>query len=580
MSATTTSRPLPERPPPAAALARIDALISSFPTGTPPRAGVIPAGEGGAVNARPLPLPPAPLAATAPSSTPASSTSSATSEPRVLDTATLLARACGCPLTEDILAQLKAFMCAHSHADVDAALDAALDAYASRSAAAAPATAVATGSTSVASRAFGLLSLMGVSGGGPEPPASPRSLISAPIVVTHAAGPDSSAIPTLPAEYPDVRLSTSMLVYGPHNAVAAGEDATRAAAPAASAAPSGASSRALSLSGTAADSTGPRRRGPIMSSSSAPRRASASAVTSMRLAPTPVHVELVQTFEVTNRSKTKAHVTVRPLQAFPDGRTCFIRVDPPSLLLKKAESALVSVYVQLLRPGAHVDAFVAVETVGGLRTLVLIRALAEVSVFGLAPEDAECVESAGVAGIPKPLALLRDRIVDGEGGAGLLNEGLFRIQPSGEEVQSVREQLNQCTFAGAAAPCSAIAAAHMIKVYLRELPRRLLSAVPTEALLSASSDEQCEALVVTYLTPAYAAILRWFVDLLARVAVHERDNRMGVKALAVCVGPNLFDTDEAVNPMQALMTSQKAVHVVQKLTTQRLADMQAHDDDD
>lgn len=289
---------------------------------------------------------------------------------------------------------------------------------------------------------------------------------------------------------------------------------------------------------------------------------------------------------------------------------CFISVEPSSLSLKKGASGRVAVSVTLLRPGTTVNALLAVEVAGGLRLMVMVRALAEKRVFGiplallpLAPLGAPgaggvvvppgfaaaassgsgsvagSIAAAGVGavgpiGVPRTLAALRVALCrDG----GLRTEGVFRMSAGGEEIASVRGALDAGVFDGAASPCSPLAAAQLIKVFLRELmPSKVLASLPTEPLLAVVTPEQCAALADAHL-PAGSplrCLLDWLVDCLAETAEQEVSNRMGAKALAVCVAPNLLDTDvsnAAINPMTALMCSQKTVHMLAKLVERRLA---------
>jgi hypothetical protein len=83
-------------------------------------------------------------------------------------------------------------------------------------------------------------------------------------------------------------------------------------------------------------------------------------------------------------------------------------------------------------------------------------------------------------------------------------------------------------------------------------------------LLSAGDDGGALACLDLVRGPA-KTILLWLRDLLVSVASHEGRNKMSLKALAICTGPNLFMTDESVNPLEALMISQKAVALLLRL---------------
>jgi hypothetical protein len=141
-------------------------------------------------------------------------------------------------------------------------------------------------------------------------------------------------------------------------------------------------------------------------------------------------------------------------------------------------------------------------------------------------------------------------------------EGIFRVAPTDAEKDLLRRQLDAGTFGAgghaASRAASGITTAAMVKVFLRELPSPIFSSIPKEMLLAAVDDPGTLACLDLVRGPA-KTILLWLRDLLVTVASHEGANKMSLKALAICTGPNLFVTDESVNPLEALMISQKAV---------------------
>lgn len=387
------------------------------------------------------------------------------------------------------------------------------------------------------------------------------------------------------APYPDVRLSAYVLPLGPRHVV--GQRVPPHGAAAARPPPSGPLppprqvQRSVSSSGGASAAT----------VAAATAAASASAIALGTLAhplpplldasssPTlcPVHTPLAVALTLTNVGRATALVSVRPLQSVVGG-LALLAVSPTTLSLKRGESGTLSVHVHLLRPGVCLDALFAVEVAGGHRLCALVRALGSPTVFGvhlsevpLAHRDAP--GAAGHEGIPVPLSLLRERLFAVGGGSalrGLDEEGLFRVAPSIEERENLRAQLDAGTFRGAASACTGIAAAHMVKQFLRELPVPLFAAVPTEVLLAANTEAECIA-AVGALAPPARAVLSWLAELLCAAAAHEGSNKMDARSLAICAGPNLFATDETVNPMEALMASQKAVNLLLRIVLARAA---------
>ena len=357
------------------------------------------------------------------------------------------------------------------------------------------------------------------------------------------------------ADYPDIRLSHILLPFGPEHA-----HGERIPAP-----------------GAAASRPPPPVSLPSLTNNTINNSSSSSTTTSnfplapsinnLNLLPCPANTTLTCGLTLTNRGKPKAIVSVRPLQSFIQGDACLVSVEPATVVLDKGKSTVVHITLRLLRPCITNDAFIVIEVAGGNRILVLARAYCERTVFGMRLQDVPTTSNAGYDNIPVPLALLGDRLIS-DGGNTLKMEGIFRVAPSNEEKNLIRKTLNDGTFTLTYPVVSGIAIAHMIKVFLRELPQPLFSAIPTETLLNAMNEEDCISLI-GWLTPPSSIIFAWLVDLLMEVIKYEQYNKMGAKNLAICTGPNLFVTDESVNPMEALMTSQKAVNALYQIINAR-----------
>ena len=109
-------------------------------------------------------------------------------------------------------------------------------------------------------------------------------------------------------------------------------------------------------------------------------------------------------------------------------------------------------------------------------------------------------------------------------------------------------------------------AAHALKALLRELSPPLLAPLPVEALLGLGRGSAPARELIAALPPVEAAALSWLIDLLARTAAHEPHSRMGARALAVCVAPNLLSLDASGdNPMLALALVTKAAELLHTL---------------
>ena len=382
-------------------------------------------------------------------------------------------------------------------------------------------------------------------------------------------------------EYPDVRLSTHVAVFSaahaagprrpPHGAAAVG-----APVPALSPHISSAASSALSLkSATTAAAAAALALGPFL----------LPATTQGPLPRCPVHVPLEVRLELTNAGNRSVLVSARPLQSTL-GNAALVSVSPPSLMLKRGAKGSILLRLIFLRPLVEVGALVAIEVADGPRLCVAVRAASSNAAFGCPLPDvpvalAAASGAAGREGVPLPLVLLRERLCapqrGGPGAGGgpradsLSEEGVFRASPSAEERENLRAQIDAGTFQGAAGACTGVAAAYMVKLFFRELPSPLLSRLPAEDLMSAAGADATTFAACRRLAPRERTLLMWLADLLVATAARETANKMGLRNLAICVGPNLFATDEAANPMEALMASQKTVALLLRVleATQR-----------
>ena len=422
-----------------------------------------------------------------------------------------------------------------------------------------------------------------------------------------AAPPSTSAMSGLDA--PDIRLESHVLTFEP--SAAAGQVSATNLGPRA---PGAAAGSSASASPYTASSAPPAADAPpyVTLGDVAPagvQLEASSTGDASPAVPCPLHVTLRLPLALSNWGKHKALVSARPLTAFPSGGDAYLAVTPQSLVLRRGEAGALSVTLQLLRPDANVAALLVIESstgVGGAAgsvQLVLVRACAEFACFGVRIEDVPAVaRHAGYARIPLPLALLREAlvVVSAEQMAPLLDtEGIFRVAPAALDVLEIRRVLSGATRAGAAAAtaaaataaaataagaggcaldsntvsrlcrCGALAVAHAIKLWLRELPMPLLSSIPVEALLAAAGEDAYVAVAARYLPDTPRRVFAWLVDLLLLVAAREEANKMSAKALAICVAPNLFAGDVAANPMLALMVGQKVVALLTAVLTVR-----------
>jgi len=99
------------------------------------------------------------------------------------------------------------------------------------------------------------------------------------------------------------------------------------------------------------------------------------------------------------------------------------------------------------------------------------------------------------------------------------------------------------------------------QVWFRELPAPILNTKDTSVmkliqpnLVTANFPE-----ITSKLQPLSLALLYWLFDLCAEVSKHEEKNKMGIKALAIVMAPNLYRVEDN----DAVMTAQLQPKVTQ-----------------
>ena len=171
------------------------------------------------------------------------------------------------------------------------------------------------------------------------------------------------------------------------------------------------------------------------------------------------------------------------------------------IIVRKRHS--VEIGIELLPKQSDKEFFIffVLQFACGFRMLFRTRAVVMPSVFGIDPSTLprELVPSAGL--IPSTLVLMRDYLMSN---GGMEAEGIFRLAADEAEMATVRSALNSGTFE----KCRDInCIATSIKVFFRELPSPVLSAIPKEVLMNLSSLEDAQHAVHT-LSDDMAALLK------------------------------------------------------------------------
>jgi len=187
-----------------------------------------------------------------------------------------------------------------------------------------------------------------------------------------------------------------------------------------------------------------------------------------------------------------------------------------------------------------------------MRFFILLTGESEKCVFGVPVSDLDVTEDGGLK-IPSVLVTMKNYLYEN---GGIQVEGILHAG-SDSEMVLVKDQLNRGTFCG----CKDIhAIANLIKVWFRELPEPILNVIPAETLNDSAKDFME---IYHSLPEPNKSLLQWLLDLLTDVAAREKENKMGVKTLAIVISPNLYST----NSTDPIAMQQKVVAFIQNLIT-------------
>lgn len=280
----------------------------------------------------------------------------------------------------------------------------------------------------------------------------------------------------------------------------------------------------------------------------------------------PLNKPLADTVTLVNPNNKRAKWSIPAPAATADYD---IKFTPTSGTLGKGEKAVIKVELTVKRMTRSLHKLFPVEVADGLRHLLVLNLDSEKMVFGV-PWD--CVEMVPFTGahltnvmVPKVLVDLQRFLYDRK---ALDVVGIFRLAADETEIPGIKRLINQGKFSAQSVK-DVNCVSTLIKVFFREMPAPLLNVIPAEKFINAHSEDQCLALFETLPEPNKGVFL-WLLDLMADVAKNHQVNRMGTKAIAIVVAPNLFLPGKDEDPMKSLLVSQKTVNFVANVLVHRM----------
>ena len=175
--------------------------------------------------------------------------------------------------------------------------------------------------------------------------------------------------------------------------------------------------------------------------------------------------------------------------------------------------------------------------------------------FGVDPSKVETARLGEYKSrIPRILIFLKDQLIKKN---GLEAVGIFRIAPDADDCMFIKNEIDAgrwlSTCKNGDVDCHIYA--NLIKVYFRDLPRKILSGINIGLVNKLSTEADAGSLMHTLPEPASSLFL-WLLDLFILVSSQQFVNKMTIQNLAICFGPNLCDTDH-LDPFEAIQFSQK-----------------------
>ncbi|ELW70190.1 Protein FAM13A [Tupaia chinensis] len=129
---------------------------------------------------------------------------------------------------------------------------------------------------------------------------------------------------------------------------------------------------------------------------------------------------------------------------------------------------------------------------------------------------------------------------------GLTQEGLFRVNGNVKVVEQLRWQWESGAPMELGRDGDVCSAASLLKLFLRELPDRLITAALQPRFIQLFQDGRHDAQesslrdLIRELPEPHYCLLKYLCRFLTKVAKHHLQNRMSVHNLATVFGPNCF----------------------------------------
>ncbi|XP_042791842.1 protein FAM13A isoform X3 [Panthera leo] len=139
---------------------------------------------------------------------------------------------------------------------------------------------------------------------------------------------------------------------------------------------------------------------------------------------------------------------------------------------------------------------------------------------------------------------------------GLTQEGLFRVNGNVKVVEQLRWKFESGVPVELGKDGDVCSAASLLKLFLRELPERVITSALQPRLIQLFQDDRNDAqdsslrALIKELPDVHYCLLKYLCQFLTEVAKHHVQNRMNVHNLATVFGPNCFQVPPGLEGMK------------------------------
>lgn len=139
---------------------------------------------------------------------------------------------------------------------------------------------------------------------------------------------------------------------------------------------------------------------------------------------------------------------------------------------------------------------------------------------------------------------------------GLTQEGLFRVNGNVKVVEQLRWKFESGVPVELGKDGDVCSAASLLKLFLRELPERVITSALQPRFIQLFQDDRNDAqdsslrALIKELPDVHYCLLKYLCQFLTEVAKHHVQNRMNVHNLATVFGPNCFHVPPGLEGMK------------------------------